>query len=86
MTINLNVVPIEAVLLSVDYFESEYDLSLSLIYEGDNVNIEFPNKDIQDIFIKELNDFIKRVIIADKVRPIKEIIIGRALYGMVEEC
>jgi His-Xaa-Ser system protein HxsD len=85
MYIDLTCIPIEAVLLAVDYFSAENSIDFQVRYEGNIVVLDFDTKDLETNFIENLNDFVKRLSIAEQTRKMKEIIIGRALYGLLEE-
>lgn len=83
MKIDLSCVPLETILLTKDYFEAEYGAALTLNYtEG---GVEIICKDEQ-LFLDELHDFIKRKAVIERTQAVKEIIIGRALYGLAEKC
>ena len=84
--IDLTVVPLEAVLLTLDQFHADQDEKVGFSYCGIFAELIFSCDSVESEFVCELNDYVKRVIIAERVRPIKEIIIGRALYGIVNEC
>ena len=84
--VNLSCIPIEALLLTKDYCESEYGEKISISYSGGEAEIILPDEDSKLRFTEELNDFVKRLSIAKRTRAVKEIIIGRALYGIVERC
>ena len=83
MKIDLSCVPLETILLTKDYVEAEYDLPVTVKHvEG---GVEIICKDEQ-IFLDEMHDFIKRKAVAERTQTVKEIIIGRALYGLAERC
>lgn len=86
MKIDLSCIPIESILLTKDYCEGEYGFSIDLTINEKNAELEFIDPGHEKIFTNELGDFIKRLAISEKTREIKEIIIGRALYGIVEKC
>lgn len=86
MKINLSCVPLETILLTKDYFEAEYGEALTLNYVEDGVEITCKDASREQLFLDEMHDFIKRKAILERTQAVKEIIIGRALYGLVEKC
>lgn len=86
MRIDLNVISLDVILIARDYVESFTKETIRVRYDDNYVVLDFENQSTELTFNEELSDFIKRKIIAEKTRPIKEMIIGRALYGIVEEC
>lgn len=81
MKINLTIVPLEAVLLARDYYESEYAEKVELNYVEDSVEVHVER---EQLFLDEMHDFVKRLTVLERTRALKEIIVGRALYGLVE--
>jgi len=84
MTIDLTCVPAEAVSVCVDYFSGIHSLEVPIRYENNKAIVGISKDDLEQEFSKELNDCIKRVVVAERTRKMKEIIIGRALYGILE--
>lgn len=82
ITLDLSCIPVEAVILCVDYFSAKQKADINVAYECNSALIDIDDNFKKDFF-EDLNDFVKRVIVADKNRKIKEIIIGRALYGIL---
>ncbi|MBQ9480513.1 MAG: hypothetical protein IJU71_13300 [Selenomonadaceae bacterium] len=86
MKLDLKCVPLEAILLAKDFCEAEHGFSCRLTYVGSDAEIFFEGADDEQRFSEELNDYIKRLMIAERTRTLKELIIGRALYGNIERC
>ena len=80
ITLDLSCIPVEAVILCVAYFSAQQKADINVAYECNSALIDIDDNFKKDFF-EDLNDCVKRVIVADKNRKIKEIIIGRALYG-----
>ena len=78
--------PLEVILLTKDYFEAEYGEALTLNYVENGVEIICRDAQREQLFLDEMHDFIKRRAVIERTRAVKEIIIGRALYGLVERC
>ena len=85
MEFDLKNFPAEAIFLTKDFCEAEYGFAVALNFIGDKVSVKVPDAKDEKIFIDELGDYVKRLSIAERTRPIKEMIIGRALYGIVEK-
>ena len=83
MKIDLSCVPLETILLTKDYFEAEYGEAVALNYVKGGVEINCKD---EQLFLDEMHDFIKRKAVIERTQTVKEIIIGRALYGLVEKC
>ncbi len=45
-----------------------------------------PDEECRKRFTEELNDYIRRITAAVRTRAVKEMIIGRALYGIARDC
>ncbi len=78
--------PLEVILLTKDYFEAEYGETLTLNYIENGVEIICRDAQHEQLFLDEMHDFIKRKAVLERTRVVKEIIIGRALYGLAERC
>ena len=85
MEFDLKKFPPEAIFLTKDFCEAEYGFAVKLNFTCDKVSVNIPDSKDEEIFIDELGDYVKRLLIAERTRPIKEMIIGRALYGIVEK-
>ena len=83
MNIDLSFVPLDTILLTKDYFEAEYGASVTLNYVAGGVEVVCKD---EQLFLDEMHDFIKRRTIIERTQAVKEIIIGRALYGLAEKC
>ena len=79
----LRTVRTEAILLTKDYFEAKFDEAIALNYVKGGVEITCKD---EKLFLDEMHDFIKRKAVIERTQTVKEIIIGRALYGLVEKC
>ena len=69
--------------MTKDYFEAEYGKTVALNYTDGGVEITCAD---EQLFLDEMHDFIKRKAVIERTQTVKEIIIGRALYGLVEKC
>ena len=74
------------ILLTKDYFETEYGEALTLSYTEGGVEIVCKDAASEQLFLDEMHDFIKRKAVVERTQVVKEIIIGRALYGLAERC
>lgn len=81
MKIYFSAVPLEIILLAKDYYESEYKKSARLNYFEGGVEINCENDAEEKIFLDEMHDFFKRIKVFERTKTLKEIIVGRALYG-----
>ncbi len=84
--VNLSCIPAEAVILARDYCEGQLGINASVSYCGDEAEIVLPDEECRKRFTEELNDYIRRITAAVRTRAVKEMIIGRALYGIAGDC
>lgn len=82
MKIDLSCVPLDTILLTKDYFEAEYGVPVTLNHIAGGVEIICKD---EQLFLDEMHDFIKRRAVLERTQTVKEIIIGRALYGLAEK-
>ena len=82
MKIDLSCVPLDTILLTKDYFEAEYGVPVTLNHVAGGVEIICKD---EQLFLDEMHDFIKRRAVLERTQTVKEIIIGRALYGLAEK-
>ncbi len=82
MKIDLSCVPLDTILLTKDYFEAEYGAPVTLNHIVGGVEIICKD---EQLFLDEMHDFIKRRAVLERTQTVKEIIIGRALYGLAEK-
>lgn len=82
----MSCVSLDTILLTKDFFEAEYSKPVTLNYVEGGVKIICENKRDERIFLDEMHDFIKRKAVVERTQTVKEIIIGRALYGVAEKC
>lgn len=85
MELNLKTFPIDVILVARDFVISKYGFVIDIDYEGNMATLKFYSKESEDLYKKTLSDFLLRYEISNKYRAIKEIIVGRALYGIVDE-
>lgn len=86
MKIDLSCVPLDIILLTKDYFEAEYGLPVTMNYIAGGVEVVCKDATAEQFFQDDMHDFIKRRAILERTQAVKEIIIGRALYGLAERC
>ncbi|MBE8952577.1 MAG: hypothetical protein SR1Q7_05475 [Quinella sp. 1Q7] len=86
MKIDLACVSLDTILLTKDYFEAECGEPVTLRHIAGGVEVVFKDERDEQIFLDELHDFIKRKAVIERTQTVKEIIIGRALYGLAERC
>ena len=86
MKIDLACVSLDTILLTKDYFEAEYGELVTLRYIEGGVEVVCKDERDEQLFLDELHDFIKRKAVIKRTQTVKEIIIGRALYGLAERC
>ncbi|MBR2733539.1 MAG: hypothetical protein IKD80_04720 [Selenomonadaceae bacterium] len=86
MKIDLACVSLDTILLTKDYFEAEYGEPVTLRHIEGGVEVVCKDERGEQLFLDELHDFIKRKSVIKRTQAVKEIIIGRALYGLAERC
>ena len=65
--------------------DCQKDITADILCLAEEMTIT-PVLDDIEYYVESGEGFAKRIILAERVRPIKEIIIGRALYGIIKEC
>lgn len=85
LKLDLTIIPAEVILITKDYIESIINTDISISYDKDIVILCFQHANIKRKFENSMGDYLLRYKISNKYHSIKEIIIGRALYGIVDE-
>lgn len=80
--VNLSCIPAEAVILARDYCEGQLGMKVSVSYNNNKIEIILQDEASRERFTDELNEYVKRITVAVRTRAVKEMIIGRALYGI----
>ena len=85
MRLNLQTTSLPVLLLTKEYYEAFENVTIEIAYDGNEACITCFREDWEKDFTDLYNDFLLRKHFAEETKTVKELIIGQALYGAIEE-